>query len=216
MSSWRAVCLTAGNESRFFTADRRRRQLFYLLRRMVLPVEHQPASGGTPGAGGAAVPLWPASGTDASVPARLLARFAGRRVADADLAGAGSGAGASAFIDDRKPAHAYPGRPDFPLPSPARLAHAAASGGSADCRRAVAVPAVGGRKGGAQRPAADPHRRPDAGPDLPGFLALPHQHRLAAARPGAGLPAGELARPAPDLVSAAVCSEPVAPAWSAR
>jgi hypothetical protein len=40
--------LTAGNESRFFAADRRRRQLFYLLRRLVLPVEHQPASGGTP------------------------------------------------------------------------------------------------------------------------------------------------------------------------
>jgi glucose-6-phosphate-specific signal transduction histidine kinase len=43
--------------SRFLAADRRRRQLFYLLRRLVLPVEHQPASGGTPGSGGAAVPF---------------------------------------------------------------------------------------------------------------------------------------------------------------
>src|SRR5690606_17727386 len=144
MSSWRAVCLTAGNELPVFAADRRCCQLFHLLRRVVLSVEYQPASCRAPGAGGAAVPLWPAAGTNAAMPARLLAGAAGRRVADADLAGAGSGPRAPAFIDDRKPAHAYPGRPDFPLPSPARLAHAAASGCGADCRRAVAVPAVAG------------------------------------------------------------------------
>ncbi|KAI3490385.1 hypothetical protein L1887_45210 [Cichorium endivia] len=174
------------------------------------------ASGGAPGAGGAAVPLRAASGVNAPVPARLLAGFARRRVADAGLAGAGGGPRAPALIDDRKPAHASPGCPHFPLPSPARLAHAAAAGGGADGRRAAAVASVGRREGDAQRPAADPHRRPDPGADLSGDLALSHQHRLAAARPGAGFPAGELARPAPHLVSAAVCGEPVAPAWPAR
>ncbi|GBE72675.1 hypothetical protein EKINANG_43250 [Enterobacter sp. KINAN-G] len=208
--------MTAGNELPFFAANRRRCQLFYLLRRVVLPVEYQPASGGTPGAGGAAVPLWPASGADAAMPSRLLAGAAGRRVADADLAGAGSGAGASAVIDDRKSAHASPRCAHFPLSSPARLAHAAAPGGGTDCRRAAAVPAVGWRQGDAQRSAADPHRWPDAGTHLPRDLALPHQHRLAAAWSGAGVPTGELARPASHLVSAAVRGEPLAPAWSAR
>ena len=101
---------------------------FYLLRRMVLPVEHQSASGGAPGAGGAAVSLRPAAGINAPVPAWLLARFARRGVADAGLAGAGGGPRASSLIDDRKPAYASPRCPDFPLPPPARLAHAAASG----------------------------------------------------------------------------------------
>src|SRR5690606_16723184 len=194
-------------------ADRRCCQLFYLLCRLVLPVEHQPASGGTPGAGGAAVSLWPASGADVAMPARLLAGFVGRRVVDADLVVAGSRPRASALIDDRKPAHAPPGCVDFPLSSPARLAHAAAPGGGADCRRAAAIPAVGRRKGDAKRPAADPDRRPDAGSLLSGFLSLSHRHRLAASRSVVGLSAVKLARPASYLVLASVCGEPVATTW---
>jgi two-component system sensor histidine kinase UhpB len=41
--------------------------LLYLFRRVVLPVEHQPAPGGAPRSGGAAFP-WPASWPDAAVP----------------------------------------------------------------------------------------------------------------------------------------------------
>jgi two-component system sensor histidine kinase UhpB len=42
----------------------------------------------------------------------------------------------------------------------------------------------------AERPAVDADRRPDAGADLPGYLALSYQHRLAAAGARAGLAAG--------------------------
>lgn len=52
--------------------------------------------------------------------------------------------------------------------------------------------------------AADPDRRIDAGTDLPGVLALSDQYDLAAVGSGAGVATGELARSAPDLVSAAV------------
>jgi two-component system sensor histidine kinase UhpB len=121
---------------------------------------------------------------------------------------------ASAIIDDRKPAHASPGCAHFPLSSPARLAHAAASGAALIAAALLqSLPWVGKRD--AQRAAADAHRRPDAGANLPGYLALPHQHRLAAARPGAGVSAGKLARAASHLVSAAVRGEPVAAAWPA-
>lgn len=51
---------------------------------------------------------------------------------------------------------------------------------------------------------------PDAGPHLPGFLALSHQHYLAAAGTIAGIAAGKLARAASDLVSAAVYRQSVA------
>ncbi|MNU93029.1 hypothetical protein D3C71_829590 [compost metagenome] len=214
-SSWPAACLTAGNESLLLAAGLCGRQLFYLLRRLVLPVEHQPASGRTPGAGGAAVSVWPASGADAAMSARLLARFARRRVDHAGVAGAGSGAGASPIIDDRGRANAAPGGADFPLSPSARLAHAAASGRGADRRCAVAVSAVDRQTRHSHGPAADPHRRADAGPDLPGYLALSHQHRLATARPGACLPAGELARAAPHLVSATVRGQPVVTAGPA-
>lgn len=50
----------------------------------------------------------------------------------------------------------------------------------------------------------------DAGPHLPGFLALSHQHYLAAAGTIAGIAAGKLARAASDLVSAAVYRQSVA------
>lgn len=45
---------------------------------------------------------------------------------------------------------------------------------------------------------------------LPGFLALSHQHYLAAAGTIAGIAAGKLARAASDLVSAAVYRQSVA------
>ncbi len=55
-----------------------------------------------------------------------------------------------------------------------------------------------------------PHGWSDAGPHLPGFLALSHQHYLAAAGTIAGIAAGKLARAASDLVSAAVYRQSVA------
>ncbi len=47
-------------------------------------------------------------------------------------------------------------------------------------------------------------------PHLPGFLALSHQHYLAAAGTVAGIAAGKLARAASDLVFAAVYRQSVA------
>lgn len=67
---------------------------------------------------------------------------------------------------------------------------------------------AGGR--GMERATADPHGWSDAGPHLPGFLALSHQHYLAAAGTIAGIAAGKLARAASDLVSAAVYRQSVA------
>lgn len=61
-----------------------------------------------------------------------------------------------------------------------------------------------------ERATADPHGGTDAGPHLPGFLALSHQHYLAAAGTIAGIAAGKLARAASDLVSAAVYRQSVA------
>ncbi len=60
-----------------------------------------------------------------------------------------------------------------------------------------------------ERATANPHRRSDAGPHLPGFLALSHQHYLATAGTVAGIAAGKLARAASNLVSAAVYRQSV-------
>ncbi len=43
--SWRGACLTAGNENPVVTVYHRSRLFFYFLCRLVLSVEHQPASG---------------------------------------------------------------------------------------------------------------------------------------------------------------------------
>lgn len=75
----------------------------------------------------------------------------------------------------------------------------------------AAIPALAGAGGsGMERATADPHGWSDAGPHLPGFLALSHQHYLAAAGTIAGIAAGKLARAASDLVSAAVYRQSVA------
>lgn len=99
--NWRIACLTVGNEHLFFPFNHRCCLLFYLLRRVVLPVEYQPASGRAPGAGGATLSLRPAPGTYAAMPARILASIAGRGVAAGVLVGAGSCVGPSAAFDDR-------------------------------------------------------------------------------------------------------------------
>ena len=217
MLNWRAGCLTAGNERTFLPVDYRCRLFLYLFRRVVLPVEHQPASGRTSGAGGTAVSVWPASGINAAMSTRLLAGAAGRGMAVDVLAGAGGGAGPFATFDDRKRPHATPGDADFAIPSSTRLAHVAVAGRSADGGGAAAIAAVVGAGGGSVECAVtDPDRRINAGADMPGVLALPHQHHLAAARPGAGVAAGELARATSGLVSAAVHRQPVATARFAR
>lgn len=74
------------------------------------------------------------------------------------------------------------------------------------------LPWLGQGEGGSgmERATADPHGWSDAGPHLPGFLALSHQHYLAAAGTIAGIAAGKLARAASDLVSAAVYRQSVA------
>ncbi len=78
-------------------------------------------------------------------------------------------------------------------------------------RGATAIPALAGAGGsGMERATADPHGWSDAGPHLPGFLALSHQHYLAAAGTIAGIAAGKLARAASDLISAAVYRQSVA------
>ncbi|MOA13528.1 hypothetical protein D3C78_1335860 [compost metagenome] len=179
-------------------------------------MEHQPASGRTARTGRVAVPVWPAPRADAAMPARLLARVAGRGMVAAVLARAGSGAGAFAFADSRRRVDAPARGADLALSPPARLAYVAVAGRGADCRRAPAVIAVDRPARNAQRFAADPDRRVDARAHLPRDLALSHQHRLAAARACAGFPAGELARPASDLVSAAVRGQPLATARPAR
>lgn len=72
------------------------------------------------------------------------------------------------------------------------------------------LPMAGAGGRGMERATADPHGWSDAGPHLPGFLALSHQHYLAAAGTIAGIAAGKLARAASDLVSAAVYRQSVA------
>lgn len=72
------------------------------------------------------------------------------------------------------------------------------------------LPWLGQGGSGMERATADPHGWSDAGPHLPGFLALSHQHYLAAAGTIAGIAAGKLARAASDLVSAAVYRQSVA------
>ncbi len=209
--NWRIACLTVGNEHLFFPFNHRCCLLFYLLRRVVLPVEHQPASGRAPGAGGATLSLRPAPGTYAAMPARILASIAGRGVAAGVLVGAGSCAGPSAAFDDRWCVDATARGADFSLPPSARLAHVIASGRGPHRRGATAIPALAGAGGsGMERATADPHGGTDAGPHLPGFLALSHQHYLAAAGTIAGIAAGKLARAASDLVSAAVYRQSVA------
>ena len=146
-SSWRAVCLTAGNEDHTPAPAVGDRLRLYLRRRLVLSVEHQPASGGARRSGGAAVPLRPAFGADAPVPARLLAGAAGNRVAADLLAGAGSGAGAPDNIDDRKPADPPAGGADLAISPAARLADASASGRGVNGRRASAIAALAGGGG---------------------------------------------------------------------
>lgn len=78
MLSWRGVCSIAGNETVPLPAAFGGWLLLYFLRRVVLPVEHQPAPGRTTGSCRPAVPFWPAAGFDASVSARLLAGVTGR------------------------------------------------------------------------------------------------------------------------------------------
>lgn len=208
--NWRIACLTVGNEHLFFPFNHRCCLLFYLLRRVVLPVEYQPASGRAPGAGGAALSLRPAPGLMLQCPRGywpvllgaewLLVYWLAQEVALAHLPLLMIGSVLTLLpvaLTSR-----YRHQRDWRTlllqarPSPPRR---------------YCNPCPGwGRGSGMERATADPHGWSDAGPHLPGFLALSHQHYLAAAGTIAGIAAGKLARAASDLVSAAVYRQSVA------
>lgn len=87
--NWRGACLMAGDEDIFLPLEYCSFLLFYLLCRMVLPVEYQPAPGCTTGSGGIAVSVRSATGADVAMPAQILAGADGRRMAADLLADAG-------------------------------------------------------------------------------------------------------------------------------
>jgi hypothetical protein len=129
-----------------FAADRRRASFIFA---SGWPVEHQPASGGTPEL---AVLLFLRPAGLMLAP-RGTARFAG-----VEWLMLSAGAGIVRLIDDRKPAHASPGCAHLPI-SPARLAPA--QGAALIAAALLHLP--WSAKERCSTPAADPHRRPDAG-----------------------------------------------------
>ncbi|SUF98551.1 sensory histidine kinase UhpB [Salmonella enterica subsp. enterica serovar Hartford] len=208
--NWRIACLMVGNEHLFFPFNHRCCLLFYFLCRVVLPVEYQPASGRAPGAGGATLSLRPAPGTYAAMPAWILASIAGaewllvywlaQEVALAHLPLLMIG-GVLTLL---------------PVALTSRYRHQRdwrtllLQGAALTARRYCNLCPGWAGGSGMERATADPHGWSDAGPHLPGFLALSHQHYLAAAGTIAGIAAGKLARAASDLVSAAVYRQSVA------
>ncbi|SUG85937.1 Uncharacterised protein [Salmonella enterica subsp. enterica] len=132
---------------------------FIFSARVVLPVEHQPASGRAPGAGGAALSLRPAPGTYAAMPAWILASIAGRGVATGVLVSAGSCAGPSAAFDDRWCVDATARGAGLRVTAISRDWRTLLLQGAGPHRRgATAIPALAGAGGsGMERATADPH-----------------------------------------------------------
>ncbi len=211
--SWPTACWTAGDRSSGQLCRHLAGGLLHLCRRLVLPVEHWPASGGLPHAGSPAVPLRPAAGAALAKPARLLAAAAAVRIPAALLAQPGGGAAAVAAHSGGQPAHPAAAAHRPPSTGAQRLAAAAGAAGHRHGGGRATIPALApGRRGWPHRPAAHPHRRPDPHLHLHADLALPHPRHLGAARPCAGGSTGGLALSPPGLVSAAVRAEPLAAA----
>ena len=96
--SWRAACSIAGNEGRRLTIAVGHRLRLYLRGRLVLPVEHQSASGGTRGFSGAAVSFGLRLGLMLQCPRGYWPVLLGTEVAAYLMAGAGGGAGAPIIL----------------------------------------------------------------------------------------------------------------------
>lgn len=205
MSNWPAGCLTAGNEHALFPVNHRCCLLLYLLCRVVLLVEYQPALVERPELAVLLFPFGLRLGLMLQCPRGywpvllgaewLLLFWLAQEVALAHLPLLMIGSFLTllpVMLISR-----YRHQRDWRT----LLLQGAALTAAALLQ---SLPLAWARRRGVECPTADAHWWINAGSDLSGFLALSYQHHLVAAGPGGGVSAGELARAASGLVSAAV------------